>query len=64
MIDPDRRHCPACGFMVGRASWCMECGWRDETKPKELRRLDTYVLLTIGSVVLLILAVIAAMQRG
>lgn len=53
--------CPQCGYRIGAASWCLQCGWRDETKPTVLRRLDTYILVMVTSVMLAALGVVAAM---
>jgi anaerobic ribonucleoside-triphosphate reductase len=53
------RHCPRCGFKVGGATWCMDCGWRDETQPPALRRLNGYLLVAFvgaGVAVLVLMA--------
>jgi hypothetical protein len=52
-------YCPRCGYRIGAAQWCLQCGWRDDAKPPVMRRLDTYLLLMAASLVLFALGALA-----
>lgn len=57
-------HCPRCGYRVGAASWCLQCGWRaEEAEPPVMRRLRWYLWATFGALALVgVLAIGASRQ--
>lgn len=57
------RPCPRCGYVIGEATWCLRCGWRDEEQPVAMRRLSRYLWLAFGSFALVGALAIALGQR-
>lgn len=55
------RGCPRCGYVIGEATWCLRCGWRDD--PPAVRRLSRGLWLALGSFALIGVLALALGQR-